>query len=95
MVLDIVVIVLLVSMACAVVRAIRGPSVFERILAANVFGTKTLLLICVIGFLKGSPEDYLDIALMNAIVAFLGTVAILRCVEHGGFSSRKGDDDDA
>jgi multicomponent Na+:H+ antiporter subunit F len=92
MILQIILVMLLLSMALAVIRAVRGPNVFERILAANVFGTKTLLLIVVVGFLKGAPEDYVDIALMYAIIAFIGTVAVLRCVEYGGFLDRPEDD---
>ncbi|GJL80688.1 MAG: hypothetical protein DHS20C01_03220 [marine bacterium B5-7] len=79
---------LLLGMALVLIRAIRGPSVFERILAANSFNTKTLLLIAVIGFLSESPTDYLDISLMYAIIGFIGTVAVLRCVEYGGFLDR-------
>jgi multicomponent Na+:H+ antiporter subunit F len=76
---------LLVSMALALIRAMRGPSVFERILAANSFNSMTVLLIAVTGFLMESPPDYLDISLMYAIIGFIGTVAILRCVEYDGF----------
>lgn len=85
MILGVVAAALLVGMALALIRAIRGPSVFERILASNSFNTKTLLLIAVIGFLVDSPENYLDISLMYAIIGFIGTVAVLRCVEYGGF----------
>ena len=91
MILNLVMIALLVAMGFAVIRAVKGPGVFERILAANVFGTKTLLLICLVGFAVGAPEDYLDIALMYAIIAFIGTVAVLRCVEYGGFRDDKDD----
>ena len=94
MILQVVLIALLVAMGLAVIRAVRGPGVFERILAANVFGTKTLLLICVVGFVSGEPADYLDIALMYAIIAFIGTVAVLRCVEYGGFGNRVDGDDE-
>ena len=48
-------ITLLVVMALALSRAFVGPTVFDRILAANMFGTKTVLLIAVVGFLFGRP----------------------------------------
>jgi multicomponent Na+:H+ antiporter subunit F len=80
--------VLLLGMALALIRAVRGPTVFERILAANSFNTKTLLFIAVAGFMAGAPEDYVDISLMYAVIGFIGVVAVLRCVEHGGFSDR-------
>ena len=84
--------VLLLGMVLALIRAVRGPTVFERILAANSFNTKTLLLIAVAGFLAGSPEDYVDISLMYAVIGFIGMVAVLRCVEYGGFTRDEEDD---
>lgn len=85
MILFVVVVALVLGMALALVRAVRGPTVFERILASSSFNTKTLLLIAVIGFLEESPANYLDISLMYAIIGFIGLVAVLRCVEYGGF----------
>ena len=66
---------LLVAMALALVRAFLGPTVYDRILAVNVFGTKTVLMIAVLGFLAGRPE-FLDIALLYALINFIGTVAV-------------------
>ena len=71
---------ILVTMALALVRGIRGPTVFDRILAVNMFGTKTVLLIAVSGFLAGRPE-FLDLALVYALVNFVGTVAVLKLVQ--------------
>ncbi len=67
----------LVSMLLALVRAILGPTVFDRVLAANMFGTKTVLLIAVSGFLFGRPE-WLDLALLYALMNFIGMIALLR-----------------
>jgi multicomponent Na+:H+ antiporter subunit F len=67
----------LVSMLLALVRAVLGPSVFDRVLAANMFGTKTVLLIAVSGFLVGRPE-WLDLALLYALMNFIGMIALLR-----------------
>ena len=41
---------ILVTMILAMIRAMLGPTVFDRVLALNMFGTKTVLLICVMGF---------------------------------------------
>ena len=65
------------SMLLALVRAILGPTVFDRVLAANMFGTKTVLLIAVSGFLFGRPE-WLDLALIYALMNFIGMIALLR-----------------
>ena len=68
---------LLVAMAMALYRAIAGPRLFDRVLSANSFGTKTVLLIGLLGFLTERPE-FLDIALLYALVNFIGTIAILK-----------------
>ena len=67
----------LVTMTLALARAFMGPTVFDRILAANMFGTKTVLLIAVSGFLTGRPE-WLDLALLYALMNFIGMIALLR-----------------
>ena len=72
----------LVTMLLALVAAVRGPTVYDRILAVNMFGTKTVLLIAVSGFLVGRPE-FLDLALVYALVNFIGTVAVLKFVRFG------------
>ena len=61
----------------ALVRAFLGPTVADRVLAANLFGTKTVLLIAVSGFLAGRPE-WLDLALLYALMNFIGMIALLR-----------------
>jgi multicomponent Na+:H+ antiporter subunit F len=67
----------LATMALALARAFMGPTVFDRVLAANMFGTKTVLLIAVNGFLTGRPE-WLDLALLYALMNFIGMIALLR-----------------
>lgn len=75
---------ILVTMALALTRAFLGPTVFDRILAVNMFGTKTVLLIAVLGFLSGRP-DFLDISLLYALINFIGNIAVLKYVRYGGF----------
>jgi multicomponent Na+:H+ antiporter subunit F len=67
----------LTTMVLALTRAFMGPTVFDRVLAANMFGTKTVLLIAVSGFLMGRPE-WLDLALLYALMNFIGMIALLR-----------------
>lgn len=70
----------LVIMAMVLVRALMGPSVFDRILAVNLFGTLTVVLIALLGFLIERPE-FLDIALVYALINFIGTIAVTKyCV---------------
>lgn len=68
---------ILVAMALALARLYAGPSLYDRALAANSFGTKTVLLIGVMGFVTGRP-DFLDIALLYALLNFIGTIAVLK-----------------
>jgi multicomponent Na+:H+ antiporter subunit F len=70
---------ILVTMTLALIRALLGPTLFDRILAVNTIATKTTLLIAVIGFLTDRP-DFLDIALLYALLNFVGTIAVLRFV---------------
>lgn len=65
------------AMILALVRAFAGPSLYDRVLAGNSFGTKTVLLIGLMGFITGRP-DFLDIALLYALINFTATLAILR-----------------
>ena len=67
---------ILVTMALALVRALLGPSVYDRVLAVNMFGTKTALLLSVVAFLYGRP-DFLDLALAYALINFVGVLAVL------------------
>jgi multicomponent Na+:H+ antiporter subunit F len=73
---------LLVTMGLALVRALKGPTVYDRILAVNMFGTKTVLMIAVLGFLAGRPE-FLDIALVYALINFVTTIAVLKVFKFG------------
>ena len=68
---------ILTSMTLALVRAVLGPTVYDRVLAVNTFGTKTVLLIAVLGFLSGRP-DFLDLSLVYALINFIGTIAVLK-----------------
>ena len=73
----------LVTMVLALVRALKGPTAYDRVLAVNMFGTKTVLLIAVIGFLTGRP-DFLDLGLVYVLINFIGTIAILKFVQITG-----------
>ena len=71
----------LVSMSLAMARAIMGPTVYDRVLAVNTFGTKTVLLIAVLGFLTERPE-FLDLAIAYALINFISTIAVLKFFEY-------------
>ena len=75
---------ILVTMGLALTRALAGPTTYDRIAAVNMFGTKTVLLIAVLAFLSGR-SDLLDIALVYALINFIGVVAALKLVTQGNF----------
>ena len=84
-----------VALGIALIRVFTGPTVYDRILVVNSIGTKTVLLIALLGFLTGRP-DFLDIALVYALINFVGTVAVLKFFEYGdlGLSGGEADEGD-
>jgi multicomponent Na+:H+ antiporter subunit F len=78
----------LLTMALALTRALLGPSLFDRILAVNMFGTSTVLGIAVLGFVTGRP-DFLDIALVYALISFITTIATLKYFEYGALGRER------
>ncbi len=70
-------IAIFLSMILLLIRLFAGPTLYDRVLAVNIFGTLTVLLIGVVGFLAERP-DFLDIALLYALINFVGTIAILK-----------------
>lgn len=75
-------IALLVTLALALVRASLGPSVFDRVQAANSVGTVAMLLLAVMGFLNGRPE-FLDLAIVYGLLNIIGTIAVLKFFRYG------------
>lgn len=85
------IIAILVTMALALARALLGPTVYDRILAVNMFGTKTVLLLAVFSFLYGRL-DFLDLALAYALINFIGVLAVLNFVQSYATTQREQDD---
>ncbi|MCG8379919.1 MAG: monovalent cation/H+ antiporter complex subunit F [Proteobacteria bacterium] len=73
---------ILFAMLLALVLAIISKTVYDKILAVNIFGTVTVLFIALYGFLTKRP-DFLDIALVYALINFVATIAILKFFEYG------------
>ena len=68
---------IIVSMALMLARLISGPTLYDRLLAVNSFGTKTVLFLCVFCFIIDRP-DGVDIALLYALMNFIATIAVLK-----------------
>ena len=84
MIFTVATIAILVTISLALARAFMGPTIYDRILAVNMVGTKTVLLIAVFSVLS-ERTDMVDIALTYALINFIGVVAVLKFVEQGNF----------
>ena len=82
---------ILITIALALARAFLGPTLYDRILAVNMVGTKTVLLIAVFAVLSGRT-NMIDIALLYALINFISVVAALKLVEQGNFFTSGKDD---
>jgi multicomponent Na+:H+ antiporter subunit F len=62
-------------------RALKGPTIYDRIVAVNVFGTKTVLVVALITYITGHA-DLIDVALVYALINFIAVVAVLKLVKN-------------
>lgn len=76
------IVALLVTLALALVRAFRGPTLFDRALAGNAIGTISMLLLAVVEFFTGRPE-YTDLAIVYGLLNVVGTIAVLKFFRSG------------
>jgi multicomponent Na+:H+ antiporter subunit F len=75
--------VIVMAATLVLYRAIKGPRVYDRALAVNVIGTKTVVLLALIGYIYERPH-FMDIALVYALINFIATIAFLKYSETGG-----------
>ena len=71
-----------IAATLAIIRATLGPTSFDRVLAVNAVGSIAVLLSAVYGFFDGRPA-FLDIAMLYALINFIGTIAILKFFRFG------------
>ena len=93
MIFIVLVIALLVAIGLGLMRALCGPTLYDRLLAVNSIGTKIILFIAAYGFLTDRP-DFMDVALLYALINYIGTIAVLKFVEYGDLGSGAYQDDD-
>lgn len=79
---------LLVTVTLALVRAVLGPTVFDRLQGANTISTCAMLLIAVHGFFAGRPE-FLDLALVYGLLNVIGVIAILKFFRQGDLGAEQ------
>ncbi|WP_291205708.1 monovalent cation/H+ antiporter complex subunit F [Hyphomonas sp.] len=75
---------ILIGMCLLLVRALLGPTLYDRVLAVNSFGTKTVLVLGLLGFVMGRP-DFLDIAILYTLINFVATIAVLKFFRYRSF----------
>ena len=67
----------------ALYRAVVGPSPADRVVAINVIGTKTMMILVLIGFIFHEAPFYIDVAMVYALISFLLTIGVARYLEKG------------
>lgn len=83
-ILAIAIIAICVALALTLIRALIGPTLYDRVLAVNLFGTKIILLLGLLGFSAGRPA-FLDLAILYALINFVATIAVLKFVRYRSF----------
>ena len=78
------VVALTIALSLTLLRTLIGPTLYDRVLAVNSFGTKTVLLLGVLGFFMGRPA-FLDLAILYALINFVATIAVLKFVRYRSF----------
>jgi multicomponent Na+:H+ antiporter subunit F len=77
----VVAVILALLMLPALYRVVKGPTLFDRIIAAGMMGTNGVLVMVVLGFYYERIDMILDLAIAYALLNFIGTVAIGKYLE--------------
>ncbi len=75
-----------IAIGLSLYRVIKGPGVFNRTAAVNIIGTKTIALLVVMGYYFERPY-FFDIALLYAMINFVGTLVFAKYLERGNLWS--------
>ncbi len=67
---------LVVLMLPPLYRVVKGPTLFDRIIAAGLMGTNGVLVLATIGFIYERPDMFVDLAIAYALLNFVATVAM-------------------
>ncbi|MDG2187796.1 MAG: monovalent cation/H+ antiporter complex subunit F [Hyphomicrobiales bacterium] len=85
MIFNIIIFIISIALLLSLFRALIGPTIFDRLLAANIIGTTTVLFLVIYGFLSGRT-DFLDIAITYILLNLIGTFAVLKYFRYGTLS---------
>ncbi|MEC9332334.1 MAG: monovalent cation/H+ antiporter complex subunit F [Verrucomicrobiota bacterium] len=84
-------IVLIGLMLLVLIRVIKGPTVIDRLVAVNIIGTKSIILILFSGLIFGQLDMFVDIALGYGLLNFIVSIAASRYYQHRKSLEQKGD----
>jgi multicomponent Na+:H+ antiporter subunit F len=82
---SVIIIIISITLMISLYRALIGPTLFDRLLAANIIGTTTVLFLIVYGFMT-NRTDFLDIAITYILLNLIGTFAVLKYFRYGTLS---------
>ena len=85
MIFNLIIFIISISLVLSLFRSMVGPTLFDRLLAANIIGTSTVLFLVIYGFLSGRT-DFLDIAITYILLNLIGTFAVLKYFRYGTLS---------
>lgn len=75
-----------ITLACAMIlslyRVLRGPTAFDRLIGLGLIGTKTIVLLIMLGVLTGRVDIFIDITLSYALISFIGSLILAKYFEH-------------
>lgn len=77
---------IIVSISLSLYRGVVGPGVLNRVAAVNVIGTKTIALLVIMGYYFERPL-FFDIAILYAMLNFIGTLVFAKYIERGDVCS--------
>jgi multicomponent Na+:H+ antiporter subunit F len=78
---------IVVLMLMPLYRVVKGPTLFDRIIAAGLMGTNGVLVLAVVGFIYHRLDMFIDLAIAYALLNFVGTVAVGKYLEQHGRES--------
>lgn len=84
---------LLATLVMALIRAFKGPTVFDRALAGNAVGTATMMLLAIFEYISERPE-FVDLAIVYGLLNVIGTIALQKFFRYGDLGEPGGKEAD-
>jgi multicomponent Na+:H+ antiporter subunit F len=72
------------ALVLPLIRVLKGPTVYDRVVGASVAGTKAVVLICLVGTIYGRLDMFIDIAVAYAMLNFLGAIVVAKYLGRPG-----------